>query len=133
MSRRVSLRRRRGVGDGEGLPCRGTRAGREGDGGGEARRWLNEKREEVAERGPESPRGLRGPLRRKCIRGAPLEGARSMLARVGESVRSRWFGMGELVAAYGYQWRGEGCRYDMVDLALAVVSDSGVVAAKKAW
>jgi hypothetical protein len=74
------------------LPWRGTRAGRLGEGGGEARRWLKLKREEVAERGPES---VRGPLRRRVMRGAPLEEAeRSMFARVGDSARSRWFGMG---------------------------------------
>lgn len=37
---------------GMGFPCRGTKAGRPGDGGGEAMRWLKLKRDEVEDSGP---------------------------------------------------------------------------------
>jgi len=39
---------------GAGLPCRGIKAGRLGEGGGEARSWLKLNREEVEDCGPRS-------------------------------------------------------------------------------
>lgn len=42
----------RGVGESGREPCRGTNAGRLGDAGGDARRWLKLNREDVEERGP---------------------------------------------------------------------------------
>lgn len=42
----------RGLRAGNGLPWRGTNAGRLGDGGGEMIRWLKLKREEVEDKGP---------------------------------------------------------------------------------
>lgn len=41
----------RGVWVGMGFPCRGTKAGRPGDGGGEAMRWLKLKRDDVDDSG----------------------------------------------------------------------------------
>lgn len=57
-----------GVREGAGFPCRGTRAGRPGDGGGEKTRWLKLKREEVEESGPRSL-ALYEPARRRLRRG----------------------------------------------------------------
>lgn len=44
----------RGVRDGAGLPCLGTKAGRLGDGGGDLIKWLKLNLEEVDDDGPRS-------------------------------------------------------------------------------
>ena len=61
----------RGVRDGAGLPCLGTKAGRLGEGGGDLMRWLKLNREEVDDRGPRSVGSY--PALRKLSRGEVRE------------------------------------------------------------
>jgi hypothetical protein len=95
-SQNSTRRNRRGAGDGNGFPCRGTNAGRLGDGGGDWMRWLKLNREEVEDNGPFSP--VYEPARCSVIRGDFLEERIMSACLVEARVRSRWGGIRKKLA-----------------------------------
>ena len=90
-SQKSTRKNRRGAGDGSGFPCRGTNAGRLGDGGGDWMRWLKLNRAEVEDNGPFSP--VYEPARCSVIRGDFLDERIMSACLVEARVRSRWGGI----------------------------------------